>query len=128
MGKYGNREREDKSVLKEPRCPYCREKFTPPADIPTQLGFFTGGVCSCGATYAFDPSYKNMGEAFMDALTYACKEDWDYALSLESEKDYDMQYLHYNDRDHSVTPRKQAKNPYQLTGNLIFILVKREKD
>ncbi|RMG69373.1 MAG: hypothetical protein D6710_08950 [Nitrospirae bacterium] len=97
--------REDKSTLYEPRCPFCREFFSRPDEIETELGFFSGGVCNCGAVYAFDPTGRNLGETFMDALSYACGGDYERALSLESGVDYDEVLVQYNYRTHSLSPR-----------------------
>ena len=141
MGKYGNHEREDKSVLTMPRCPFCNKTFEPPVEIETRLSFFTGGQCSCGAVYCFDASGKNMGEAFIDALTYLCTEDkamlsenkemhtsclrqfneaWDRAMSLESDVDYEEIYLSYNPGRHSLQPN--SKRVYSK--DIVFIRLK----
>ncbi|MCI4624477.1 MAG: hypothetical protein L3V56_00785 [Candidatus Magnetoovum sp. WYHC-5] len=128
MSRFGIREREDKSVLTAPLCPFCRECFLPPAEVSTTLGFFSGGVCSkCGAVYVYDASSKNMGEAFMDALVYACKEDWDYAMSLEAGKGYDDVYMSYVERNHSISI-KQAKTFYEKMGNMVFVKLRKLND
>lgn len=120
MGKYGRHEREDKSILTAPRCPFCKQAFDPPVEISTRLGFFTGGNCSCSAVYCFDASGKNMGEAFLDALVYVCKGDWDKAMSLEPDIDYEEIYLNYNPNKHQL----QNKGIHKYGTDIVFIRLK----
>lgn len=124
MGKYGNKIREDKTVLTEPRCPFCRTLFERPQEVSTTLGYFSGGVCGCGAVYSYDPTRKNMGEAFMDALVYACKEDWDLAMSLNSEMDYEERFVVYRELGHSLSSKAVSTNPKDMIVNMIFIKLK----
>jgi hypothetical protein len=125
MGKYGNRPRQDKSVLTEPLCPFCGESFAPPAEISTRLGFITGGRCVCGAVYVFDPSKKNMGEAFMDALAYACNDDWDLAMSLKRDTDYDEALLAYDHATHTLAAKRCDDTRYRSNKNLLLIKLKK---
>lgn len=116
------KDREDKSVLTEPRCPFCRATFETPRDVSTELGFFLGGVCSCGAVYTCDPTGRNLGEAFVEALAYVCNEDWDLAWGLTPDEDYEQVTLNYDIRTHKVSP-KQGPAYYQSTsrGKLLFV-------
>lgn len=118
--RFHTKEREDKSVLREPRCPFCRELFERPADIPTDLGFFYGGVCRCSAVYACDPTGRNLGEAYMDALAYACNQDWERALSLTPEEDYSEVVLSYEPRTHTIHFKGMGCQG-TATGRLFFI-------
>ncbi|HEC96680.1 MAG TPA: hypothetical protein ENI58_00740 [Nitrospirae bacterium] len=118
------KEREDKSVLTEPRCPFCHEFFERPHNVTTDLGFFQGGICPCGAVYACDPTGRNLGEAFVDALTYACKEDWSLAWGLVPDEDYSQNVLNYNRRMHRVLPKRGRANDRVPSGKLIFIKVR----
>ncbi len=115
--------REDKSVLTEPRCPFCNETFEPPEEVSTELGFLTGGTCKCGAVYVYDISGKNLGEAYVDALSYACKEDWDMAMSLEPERDYDEILFEYDADTHTI-PFKSGDRFQNKSGKMIFIKIK----
>jgi hypothetical protein len=124
MARYGNKIREDKSALTQPRCPFCREFFDRPEKVPTLLGFFTGGLCECGAVYVHDPSKKNMGDAFMEALVYACKEDWDLALSLTQDEDYHCAHINYVAHTHTLLPMSHGKGPYEQNGNMLFLKLK----
>ncbi|MBF0556054.1 MAG: hypothetical protein HQK96_16135 [Nitrospirae bacterium] len=127
MGKYGQHIREDKSVLTEPRCPFCRALFERPAEVSTTLGYFSGGTCCCGAVFSYDPSRKNMGEAFMDALVYACNEDWDIAMSLESGKDFEEKFVVYKENDHSLSSKAVSNNPKDRIVNMIFVKLKNQQ-
>ena len=126
MGKYGNRPREDKSVLTEPMCPFCREFFAPPAEVPTRLGFITGGKCVCGAVYVYDASAKNMGEAFMDALVFACNDDWDRALTLDRDTDYDEAMLTYSHTTHALAAKRCDDTQHKSTKNILFVRLKKD--
>ncbi len=98
------RQREDKSVLTEPRCPFCRALFERPHEIVTDLGFFTGGMCDCGAVYGFDPTGKNLGEVFMETLVELCGGDWQRAMSMTRGESYEERVLRYNPRNHRLVP------------------------
>ncbi|MEO5359870.1 MAG: hypothetical protein H7843_05415 [Nitrospirota bacterium] len=127
MGKYGQHIREDKAVLTQPRCPFCSTLFERPREISTKLSFFSGGICGCGAVYSYDPTRNNMGEAFMDALVHACGEDWDLAMSLESEKDYEEKFVVYKEQDHSLSSKAVSSNPKDRIVNMIFIRLKNQQ-
>lgn len=126
MSKYGNKPRQDKSVLTEPLCPYCREAVTPPAEISTRLGFITGGRCDCGAVYVYDASGKNMGEAFMDALAFICNDDWDLALTLDRDTDYEDTMLTYDHTTHTVAAKRCDDTRYKSNNNLLFVKLKKD--
>ncbi len=99
-----NTPRPDKSTLWMPLCPFCGEFFKPPVDIPIE-GFSDvfGGRCTCGAVYTCDPTGKNEGETFMDALALA-SGGYDEALEL-TEDDYEEKVLFYDLRRHRLVPR-----------------------
>ncbi len=60
-------------------------------------------LCSCGAVGAYDATGHNLGDALMEAIVFACDDDWDKALSMEPEKDYEIKYLDcYHSGDHRV--------------------------
>ena len=116
------KQREDKSVLYEPRCPFCKEIFNRPIEIDTELGSFLGGVCNCGAVYSFDPTGRNLGETFMDALSYACGQNWDLAMSLEPGADYEEMIINYDIRTHTVSPKKSGFYGFTRNkGRLFFV-------
>ena len=72
-------------------CPFCEKPIDEPQEIKTSFGStFTGGKCGCGAVYVFDRGGHNLGDAYVDALAYACNNDWDKAWSLVPDEDYDL--------------------------------------
>jgi hypothetical protein len=113
------RQREDKSVLTEPRCPFCNALFERPYEIPTEFGFFTGGTCVCGAVYGFDPTGKNLGEIYMDVLVQVCNGDWQRAMNLSRGESYEERVLRYNFRNHQLVPSNSAFG--RRTGVLLFL-------
>jgi hypothetical protein len=81
----------------------------------------SGGICTCGAVFVLDRTGHNLGAAFMDALVFACKEDYDKALSLMPEE-YDTETLNYNPHSNTATvsePRSTRKIP-----KLLFVRLK----
>ncbi|HLC15704.1 MAG TPA: hypothetical protein VJL89_05705 [Thermodesulfovibrionia bacterium] len=76
-------------------CPFCRMPISLDAKELTYDGFttFEGGQCDCGAVYVFDFTGSHQGEDYENALLYACKGNWDYAMSLEPDVDYETKVL-----------------------------------
>ncbi len=72
-----------------PWCVFCGQRVGRPQD-PKQrkLTEFTVGTCECGAVYTCDPTGFNIGSAMVEALVYACNDDWDLAWELLPEEDY----------------------------------------
>jgi len=77
------------------QCPFCDNYLIAPIDIQFRSIEITGGICRCGAIYALDRSGHSMGEIFMDALVFACRGDYDRALSLNPE-DYETVDYEYD--------------------------------
>lgn len=108
--------------VKEPLCPFCSEPFKRPEDIKTGLGnVFTGGKCKCGAAYAFDRSGHNLGEAYVDALVFACNGDWEKAWTLTPDVDYKIESFHYDQGSHQLL--ESIKKGLRTNENLLFIRV-----
>lgn len=81
------------------KCPFCERPILEVFDIKTRFGSsFSGGRCSCGAVYAFDRSGHNLGDTYVDALAFACNDDWDRAWSLTPGEDYEVRELAYDSR------------------------------
>lgn len=78
------------------QCPFCENYLIAPIDIKFRDLELTGGICKCGGVYVLDRTGHNMGEIFMDALTFVCKGDIDKSLSLDPSEyesldyDYDL--------------------------------------
>lgn len=77
------------------QCPFCDNLLARPIDINSGTMELIGGICKCSAVYVLDRTGHNLGAAFMDALNFACKEDYDKALSLLPEE-YDTETLDYD--------------------------------
>ncbi len=104
------------------QCPFCDNLLAAPVDIEFEMMELTGGICICGAVYALDRSGHNLGEIFMDALTFVCRGDIDKALSLDQE---DYEIVDYDYDLHSNTMGKKSR-----TGKLskiIFVRLKNNK-
>ncbi len=72
-----------------PRCPFCDELIDPPQELVSSNFEFPLGVCkNCGAVYVYDFTGYHQGAAFVEALLFACNEDWDLAWGLLPEEDY----------------------------------------
>lgn len=115
------RVREDKDETA--RCPFCKEPLKMPKEIRTEIGGFIGGRCSCGAVYACDPTGHNVGEVYLDALVYACDEDWNSFHSLDPEKNYSEAVFNYDLRTHRLQDIRDIRRDY--SGKIIFILVRK---
>lgn len=88
---------------KPPLCPFCRQLLGRPVELDGLWFEFDGGVCSCGAHYALDPTARNGGAVLLQAMVQACGGDWDQALALSPGVDYDDAYLgRYNANSHRV--------------------------
>lgn len=107
-----DRPRPDKSTLWMPLCPFCGEIFSPPEDIPLGVFQVFGGRCGCGAVYTCDPTGKNEGEVFMDALALAAG-GYEEALGLDTDE-YEKAVLMYDIKRHRLIP-KNSEGPFQKT-------------
>ncbi len=76
-------------IILPPWCPFCGQRIGRPHEPEKRsLGEFPVGRCSCGAAYACDATGHNVGSAMIEAMVYACNDDWDTAWSLVPEEDY----------------------------------------
>jgi len=72
-----------------PWCVFCGQKVGRPQEpAKRKLTEFKVGTCQCGAVYTSDPTGFNIGSAMIEALVYACNDDWDLAWELLPEEDY----------------------------------------
>jgi hypothetical protein len=86
------------------QCPFCDNYLIAPVDITMKSLEISGGICRCGAVYAMDRSGHNLGEIFMDALTFACRGDIDRAMSLDP-GDYESIEFDYNLQSNTIGGR-----------------------
>ncbi len=113
------RVREDKDETA--KCPFCKTLISPPTEIKTETGGFTGGRCECGAVYVSDPTGHNVGEAFAEALAYACGDDWGGFESLPEGQNYREAVFNYNQRTHRLWEVRDIRRDY--SGKIIFIKI-----
>ncbi|MFH7320778.1 DVU0298 family protein [Desulfurivibrio sp. D14AmB] len=112
-----------------PRCVFCGQEIEP-ARVPEQrkLGEFSVGRCQCGAVYACDATGHNVGAAMVDALLYACDDDWDLAWDLLPDQDYLTGRLEsYDEISHQVLDQRHLDGRY-VRGVLYFVRLQREYD
>src|SRR3972149_109317 len=104
------------------RCPFCERPLGEPDEIKTRFGStFTGGGCGCGAGYAFVRSGHSLGDAYVDALAFACNDDWDRAWSLTPGEDYEVRELTYDSRRNKFMGEAGGRGRASV---YLFILVK----
>lgn len=101
------------------QCPFCDNYLIAPVDINFKSMEICGGICTCRAVYALDRSGHNMGEIFMDALTFVCKGDVDKALSLAPE-DYETSDYDYDLRSNTI----RGKAGVGKLSKVIFVRLK----
>jgi hypothetical protein len=104
------------------RCPFCDSPIGELEEVMTRFGnTFTGGKCACGAVYVFDGSGHNLGDAYVDALTYAYDGDMDKAWSMTPDEDYEVRELGYDSRrNRFMSSLKRSQATY------LFVLVKKQ--
>lgn len=112
-----------KTELKMPPwCPFCGQNIgKPQPPVQRKLGEFNVGTCQCGAIYTCDPTGHNVGAAMVEALVYACNDDWDLAWELEPEKDYLTGRIeNYDEITHQVMDQKHIDGRY-VRGVIYFV-------
>ena len=88
--------------IEEAKCPFCEKMIDVPRKIRTKLGSdILGGQCECEAVYVLDQSRNNLGEAYVDALNFACEGKFDNPWELVPGEDYQEFTSHYDLRTHS---------------------------
>ncbi|MBM4140411.1 MAG: hypothetical protein FJ242_02805 [Nitrospira sp.] len=102
-------------------CPFCGKMIDIPQKMRTELGDIIGGKCACGVVYVFDHSGHNMGQAFVDALNFACEGKCDNPWELIPGEDYEEALLHYEWRTHSFLTKRS-----RIPDNMCFVLLKKE--
>lgn len=81
------------------RCPFCERPLGELEEITTKFGnAVSGGKCDCGATYVYDASGHNVGDAYVDSLTLLCNGDLDRAWAMTPEEDYEVREFNYDVR------------------------------
>jgi len=99
-----------------PECPFCGKEIERPAVTKTEFGEVLSGKCSCGAVYVCDPTGRNAGEAYMEALALA-KGDWEIG-QLNQDGDYRTSDIDYDLKTHQ---RVYSGGRSVKSGKLIFV-------
>ena len=105
-----------------PRCPFCEEPFGRPCETDSRrAGDFYKWLCACGAVAAYDATGHNLGDALMEAIAFAYGDDWETALAMEEDEDFEIRYLDcYHRGDHRVLGGGRTYG----TGLAAFVFVK----
>lgn len=98
------------------QCPYCNNFLIRPVEIRFKNMELTGGICTCGSVYLYDRTGRNLGEIYLDALTFLCRGDLDRALALAPE-DYEDTDFEYDFQ----TNRIDARSASGKSGRVIFV-------
>ncbi len=106
---------------KELQCPFCNNLLARPVDINFKAMELTGGICRCSAVYVFDRTGHNLGEIYLDALTFLCRGDLDKALSLNPE-DYETADFDYDQHTNTVSV---GRDTARKSGKLLFVRFKK---
>lgn len=112
-----------------PRCAFCGAEIERPHDQEQRkLGEFNVGRCSCGAVYASDVTGHNVGSAMIEALVYACGDDWDLAWDLLPDQDYlTGRVENYDEQSHQILEQRHLDGRF-VRGVLYFVRLQREID
>ncbi|MEA3385411.1 MAG: HEAT repeat domain-containing protein [Thermodesulfobacteriota bacterium] len=107
----------------EPVCPFCNSPIYRPKKVePRRLGDFDCGACECGAVYVHDVTGHNLGAAWVEAIGFACNDDWDLAWSLTPGEDYQDAFLeNYDIESNLVLPTGRTKDDRVVRAALVFI-------
>jgi hypothetical protein len=92
------------------QCPFCKTEIARPVEVEGGQWYeFSGGYCRCGAVFVLDPTARNGGAAFLQALLMTSEGDMDRALGLSEGEDYDVGYVEkYNVNLHRLDPNSFA--------------------
>jgi predicted house-cleaning noncanonical NTP pyrophosphatase (MazG superfamily) len=104
-------------------CPFCKKYISPPKETMTEFGNVLSGKCSCGAVYVCDPTGRNVGEAYMEALALA-KGDWGIGEISEG-SDYRVEEIGY---DLKSNVRIYSSSKTEISGKLIFVKLVEKED
>lgn len=110
------------NLKKRPWCPFCGQTVGRPTEAPTRkMTEFPVGTCQCGSVYTCDATGHNVGAAMVEALVYACGDNWDLAWELMPEDDYLTGRIeNYDETLHQVVEMKNIDGRY-VRGVLYFV-------
>ena len=112
----------DPTIKVRPWCPFCGQDVgTPQEPQQRKLDEFKVGTCLCGAVYTSDPTGFNVGAAMVEAMTYACDDNWDLAWDLTPDDDYLTGRIdNYDEETHQVYETKNVDGR-KVSGVLYFV-------
>ncbi len=112
----------------KPVCPFCDSPIDRPKKVePRRLGDFDCGACECGAVYVHDATGHNLGAAWVEALGFACNDDWDLAWSLTPGEDYQDAFLeNYDIESNLVQPTGRSQDDRAVRAGLVFIRMSKD--
>ncbi len=89
-----------------PSARFAAPRSAPPGEVEGGEWYdFAAGSCTCGAVFAHDPTARNGGAVFLQALLMAADGDMDRAMGLAEGVDYDVGYVQkYNVELHRLEP------------------------
>ncbi|MDA8163650.1 MAG: HEAT repeat domain-containing protein [Desulfobacteraceae bacterium] len=91
-----------------------------------KLGEFSVGSCQCGAVYTSDPTGHNVGAAMVEALVYACDDNWDLAWELIPGDDYLTGRIeNYDEQTHQVLEARNLDGR-AIRGVIYFVRLHKE--
>ncbi|MFN3921299.1 MAG: DVU0298 family protein [Caldimicrobium sp.] len=108
-------------IPRPPQCPFCKRVIAKPTFLPIGFSDYQAGVCECGAVYVVDETGFNRGAAFLEALIIACNGDWDLALSLLPDEDYQEIWLENYDPVSHTLPGEPLYEGRKIRGALCFL-------
>jgi len=116
------------TIAHKPLCPFCDSPIDRPKKVePRRLGDFDYGACECGAVYVHDVTGHNLGAAWVEALGFACNDDWDLAWSLAPGEDYEDAILeNYDIESHLIQPTGRTKDEKVVRAALVFIRMRKD--
>lgn len=102
-------------------CPFCGVEVLRPVELEGGQWYdFAGGFCKCGAVFAHDPTARNGGAVFLQALIMSTDGDMDQALGLAEGEDYNVGYVNHYD----IAMHRRDPNAF---GTLYFIRLRADK-
>jgi hypothetical protein len=115
------------SIKTLPWCPFCGQDIARPLPpVRRKLGEFSVGTCQCGAVYTSDPTGHNIGAAMVEALVYACNDNWDLAWELLPGDDYLTSRLeNYDEQTHQVVESRNLDGRL-IRGVIYFVRLHRD--
>jgi hypothetical protein len=114
-------------IIKRPRCPFCGQIIAKPQPpVQRKLGEFSIGTCKCGARYASDPTGHNVGSAMIEALVYACGDNWELAWDLLPDEDYLTGRLENYDEQTNQVVETRNLDGRLIRGIIYFVRLHRD--